>query len=65
MTREHAIIWIKEIQNGEGVNMNKFPADMKGEIAKKLWSDATFSYGVEYGVMLALMEVFNITRDDL
>jgi len=60
-----AIQWIWKIQNGEGVDRTQFPESMKGEIAKKYWDDSLFTYGIEYGVILALMEVFGIGEKDL
>jgi hypothetical protein len=30
---------------------------MKGEIAKDLWNDVKFSYGMEYGYLLAMFDV--------
>ena len=33
---------------------NNFPDSMKGTIAKNLWSDSTFTYGIEYGALIVL-----------
>lgn len=66
MTRDKAIKWFKEIQGGSGVDRSKFPNKMKGAIAKKLWDeDPIFSYGIEYGILIALREIYKITDDDI
>ena len=38
---------------------------MKGEIAKSYWDDGVFSLGFECGYIQALMDIFEITEDDL
>lgn len=65
MTKPEAIRWFKEIQGGAGVDRTSFPEEMKGRIAKRVWNDSTFTYGIEYGVLIALMTIFKITPDDL
>jgi len=65
MTKENAIKWFKDIQGGSGVNRNVFPQKWRGAIAKHVWNDVEFDYGVEYGVLIALMVAFDITEDDL
>lgn len=65
MNKEEAIKWFKEIQGGFGVDRTTFPNTMKGEVAKSLWEDSIFSYGIEYGALIALRTAFGITEDDL
>ena len=65
MTKPEAIKWFKEIQGGAGVDRVDFPDSMKGEVAKAVWNDTEFGYGMEYGVLFALRGVFDITAEDL
>lgn len=55
---------IKEIQNGSGVNRD-FPEVPKGSMAEDLWDNSTFTYGMEYGAILILMQIFKLTKEDL
>jgi hypothetical protein len=57
MTKEDARTRIEEIQDGSGLARDHFPEGMKGEMAKNLWHDTTFSYGMEYGYLLAMLDV--------
>lgn len=57
MRREEALARIKEVQNGSGLSRDEFPEGMKGCIAKEHWHDLMFSYGMEYGYLLAMLEV--------
>lgn len=62
MDKKEAIDWIKQIQSGSGVD--RYAIDVpKGEIAKRLWDDTVFTYGIEYGVIIALMTAFEITEE--
>lgn len=63
MTRVEAIQWFKEIQNGEGVDITDFPDRLKGSMAKQFWHDSMFSYGLEYGVLLALIKIFDLSEE--
>jgi len=60
-----AIETIKSIQSGEGLVRNRFPDSMKGRLAKNLWNEGHFHLGMEYGAILALMDIFDITVKDL
>ena len=61
--RGDAILYIKAIQNGSfDRNAVEVP---KGSLAKRFWDDPTFSYGMEYGAILALMDLFDISKDEL
>lgn len=44
---------IADVQNGSSPNRNLIPKNMRGSIAQRLWDDSTFTYGMEYGVILA------------
>lgn len=48
---------IKAIQNGSGLNRDQFPEQMKGIVAKEKWYDSLFSYGMEYGYLLAMSDI--------
>ena len=63
MTKEKAIEKIKQIQNGEW-DRNQ-PEPPKGEIALDVWDKALFSYGMEYGAIVVLMQMFSISKEDL
>lgn len=66
MTKKEAIAVLNQILNGSGVNKDKYPVSMRGNIAKGLWDkSAEFDYGFEYGYILGLMEAFNIKEKDL
>ncbi len=66
MTREEAIAWYTAITTGDGVDRNAALDVLgRGSIAVGLWNDPTFTYGIEYGVLIALIRVFNLTQDDL
>jgi len=65
ITKEKAIQEILKIQAGQGVNRKKFPDEMKGDIAKRKWDDPEFTYGLEYGKIMTLMETFTISVEDL
>ena len=62
-TKEQAIKYIKDIRNG--IFERNVPAINKGRIAEKFWNDDTFSYGMEYGAILATMQLFDLTEDDI
>ena len=70
MTREKfnkqaAIRFIKAIQNGEldrYENLDNFP---RSNMAIEYWDNHMFSYGMEYGAIMALMKVYNIQKDEL
>ncbi len=65
MEKSDAIKWFKNIQNGEGVDRDSFSDEMKGDVAKWLWDEATFAYGIEYGVLIALQKIYGITQETL
>jgi len=65
VVKEQAIRYIKDVQNGKmDKTINGVPV---GKIVDglNLWYDTNFSYGMEYGAILALMQLFDIEKDDL
>jgi hypothetical protein len=50
---------IYDIQNGYGLDKDYFPKNMMGEIAKEKWNDPNFSYGMEYGYILAMIDLMD------
>lgn len=59
-----AIAKIKEIQSGN-FDRNK-PKDIpKGRVAEKVWNDVKFAYGMDYGAIVILMQMFGVTEKDL
>lgn len=66
MTKSEAIAWYKEIISGEGVDRNAaLTVVRRGTAAVRVWNDGVFTLGVEYGVLIALVHAFSITREDL
>ena len=62
MTRDEAVRWWREIRDGGGVDQEKYrDAVPPGNVAAYLWGEGAFTLGVEYGVLMALHEVFGIT----
>jgi len=66
MTKEQAIMWIHNIQNGSGLNRDKHDLllNNRGTIAVRHWNDGEFTLGMEYGVMYALIDVFELKETD-
>ena len=58
MTKEQAYEWYKAIQHGDGVDRDSFPEDQRGSIAQWKWNDPTFTYGIEYGALIAIRRIF-------
>jgi len=67
MNKQSAIKKIKWITGTDGSYQlrTRYPESMKGEIAKAHWGDGVFTLGFEYGYIQALMDIFEITEDDL
>jgi hypothetical protein len=67
MTKEEAISWYRKTTGGAGVDRwSVLDVLQRGSIAEKMWdSDATFSYGIEYGVLIALIKAFDLKREDI
>ena len=60
-----AIQWFKSIQGGTEVDRSTFPEQLKGFATKELWNKPTFIHGLQYGVLIALIELYGITPDIL
>lgn len=66
MTREEAITWYKAIVGGSGLDRYScLDVLRRGVIPEAKWEDPLFGLGQEYGVLIALIEVFHLTREDL
>jgi hypothetical protein len=66
MDRDQAIARIYEITSGSGVDRQTALAVIqRGEIAERHWNDGLFTLGIEYGYLLALVDVFNLTAADI
>lgn len=68
MTREQAIQWYNDITGGSGIDRNDerlLEVLGRGEIAKGCWNETVFCYGLEYGVLIALIKIFDLTLWDL
>lgn len=60
MTKKEAIKWTKDIQNGL-YDRNEIDVP-KGRIAKSIWNNKKFAYGMEYGAITAVMKIFNLKK---
>jgi len=65
MNKKQAIKKIASIQNGKGINTLIFPEKQKADIAKRFWRSGEFNLGMEYGYILALIEVFKIKNKEI
>ena len=63
MTRQEAIVWYRDITSGSGVDRNEFPIESRGRLAQMAWDDGVFTLGTEYGVLIALRKIFDITDE--
>ena len=64
-TKPAAIAMFKEITGGAGLERDSFPKEWKGRLAHKNWDDPMFTLGLEYGALIMLMKIFNVTPEDL
>lgn len=48
---------IHRITNGSGLTRENFPEERKGNIAEGCWHEPFFSYGMEYGYLLAMFDL--------
>ena len=56
---------ISDIQGGGDeiwIMKRAFPDDMKGAIAKMVWNDSTFTYGIEYGALIILNHLLHTSN---
>jgi len=68
MTRKQAIEWYRAIQNDAGTFSVRKEYREKfgiGNIAEMLWNDGSFTYGMEYGILIAIAKIFDLTKSDL
>lgn len=67
MTREQAIEWYKEVQSGVfgSERMDYLEKFEVGEVAKMLWNNPDFTYGIEYGALIAIAKIFDLSPDDV
>ena len=63
--KQWAIGEILDIQNGGGLDRSKYPEDMMGNVPRYLWNDVSWMLAMEYGYILALMDTFEITLEDV
>jgi len=56
---------IKKIQNGDWNREEKIDGLPIPRIARNLWNDDKFAYGMEIGAIIILMEYFNLKKCDL
>ncbi len=64
MTKLEAIRWFKEIQGGKGVDRASFPLERTKDLKKNRGTKSDFTLGIEYGAVIALWKIFNITDKD-
>lgn len=66
-TKQDAIRLFKEIQNGKSDidRQNAVLATRRGSLAVERWEDGDWALAMEYGYMLALIECFGLTDEDL
>ena len=66
MDKAQAIAWFKEIDSGVGVDrykhLNIIP---RGAIAVTEWDGGIFTLGIEYGAMMAIVEIFDLEKEDI
>ncbi len=65
ITRDEAIARCKAVQSGEGVDREAvLQVLFSSQMSRLYWNDATFTYGIEWGYLIALVEAFGLTRED-
>lgn len=52
---------IKRIHDGSGVDRDNYPKSWRGEIANEMWDTPQFGLGMEYGYILAMLDLINGT----
>jgi hypothetical protein len=63
LDKQQAIQKIKKIQSGWFDRT--YPESMKGSLAKRFWDDNTFGFGMEYGYILACLQIFDIEPEEI
>ncbi len=61
LTKSQAKIWVDEvIVNGTGdVRLSYVREFEVGETARRLWNDPTFTLGIEYGILIAVVKIYS------
>ncbi len=62
MTKEDSLVWSTEMcESGtyEAQKEYKNKHDIGG-IAERVWNDPLFTYGIEYGILIAVDKIFNL-----
>ena len=64
MNKDEALEVIRKIQCGnfKRPKVGEMPT---GSIARAMWNDSGFSYGMEYGCIHGLMMAFDIDKDEI
>ena len=68
MDKQQAIQEYHRLTGGTGVDRNKykwFVDKCRGRLAVKCWNDEMFSFGMEYGYLICLIDIFDLTYEDL
>jgi len=60
MTEEEADRWLQNIiENGTGYARKHYQDFNEiGEVAERLWNDPTFTLGLEYGILIAIDQIY-------
>ena len=67
MKKKDAIGWYKRITDGEGVERHGRILNIigRGDLAVQNWENPIFTLGIEYGVMIAIVHIFDLIREDI
>ena len=68
MSKDEALAWYKSIQSGGGTHderMKYLERFGVGEVAERLWDSGEFTYGIEYGILIAIAKIFELSDNDL
>jgi hypothetical protein len=60
-TKTEALAWARRITSGSGVGRDRYLDRLpRGKVAAYLWNEPVFTLGIEYGVLIALIELFDL-----
>lgn len=48
---------ISLVQNGNGPTREEIPPELRGRFAVQNWDDPMFTYGIEYGIILGMLNI--------
>ena len=67
MTREEAIAWYRAIpEHGPYGPRAAYLKEFRiGSVADKIWDSGEFTLGMEYGMMIAIVRIFDLTPRDI